>query len=947
MVGYRSSFRTAALLAVVLWVPSLAFAQASISGQVSDESGGALPGVTIEAASPALIEKVRTVFTDAEGLYRFVDLRPGTYTVTFTLPGFGTLVRDQITLEGSATVTINGQLKVGALSETLTVSGEAPIVDVQSTAKEQVMTRELLNAIPTGRQMWTVAVTMPGVTLTGQDVGGAGGLQQTRMRAFGTVEQEVTIEVDSILMNSVHGGGSTQQYFNDGMVQEMAVQTGALGAETQTGGVRLNMIPQTGGNQFHGSLIAISVPNSSFQSSNLSDKLRNFTCGPTQAPCGLTSVNGVDKIGDFNLSAGGPVMRDKLWFFASSRTLIGDTTWPNVPYLEGNRIYQQSGRLTYQASGAHKFTGFYERNKKTKSAQSPGIGTDFEATNNRPGTDPYEVAQMKWTGTMSPRLLLESGWGLSAIRFITAYQEGIRQGRGTAEWFSRVSRRDLGLNTLRVAGTPEQNNLNHRNTFYGSATYVTGSHTVKVGGQHSGGPLRTITDMNGDLIQQYRNGRPESVVVYNTPFDTVANTDADSGVFAQDAWRLGNLTLNLGARYDYFAASIPEQNAPAGRFVPARNFAKIESPTFNDISPRLNVSYDPFGDGKTAIKAGFSKFVNRMTAGTLVNPYNPLFQTTDTRTWADLNGDDIAQDNEIGPRNSAAFGNATTRTADPDLVRPFNRFYNVSVDRQVARGLSLGAGYYRRTFHDLINSDNQLVSPSDYTARSVANPLGGAALTIYNLDPAKRTAQQIVDVNDPTQKYEYTGFDVNFQARLGAGRVIGGFTTEKWVSDSCSPDDPNNPISATAATGSTGGQYCKQSDFDIPFQTQAKLTGFYPLPWYGVEVSGVFMSFPGARSFTNYAVTPAISPGLTQASITVPLVAPGEKYFDQRYQMDLGLAKSIRFGGDRRLRLQFDVFNLFNANTVMSEFQTFGPRLDQPLEVLVGRLMRIGAQFHF
>ena len=232
MTKYRSWLRIGLLVAGVCATPALRWAQAAISGVVTDESGGALPGVTVEAASPALIEKVRTVYTDTQGLYPLVDLRPGVYTVTFTLPGFATLVRDQITLEGTGTATINGQLKVGAIEETLTVTGEAPLVDTSSAVREQVVNRELLDALPTGRQMWTVAVTLPGVSLNGQDVCGPGGLQQTRMRAFGAVEQEVTIEVDGILMNSVHGGGSTQQYFNDGMVQEMSVQTGALGAET-------------------------------------------------------------------------------------------------------------------------------------------------------------------------------------------------------------------------------------------------------------------------------------------------------------------------------------------------------------------------------------------------------------------------------------------------------------------------------------------------------------------------------------------------------------------------------------------------------------------------------------------------------------------------------------------------------------------------------------------
>ena len=225
----------------------------------------------------------------------------------------------------------------------------------------------------------------------------------------------------------------------------------------------------------------------------------------------------------------------------------------------------------------------------------------------RPGTDPYEMAQIKWTSTVSPKLMLETGWGFNAIRFITAYQDGIRKVRGTADWFRVVGHRDLGLNTFTVAGTPETNTLTHRNSVYGSATYVTGSHSFKFGGLWSGGPLRSIVDANGDLIQQYRNGVPESVVVYNTPFDTRTDTNHDDGLFAQDTWRKGNVTMNLGVRFDYFAASVPAQSAPAGRFVPARQFDKIVSPTFKNLSPRLNVSYDPFGDGKTAIKVGFSK----------------------------------------------------------------------------------------------------------------------------------------------------------------------------------------------------------------------------------------------------------------------------------------------------------------------------------------------------
>lgn len=934
----RATWGLATLCALLLFVPAVASAQATITGVVRDESGGVLPGVTVEASSSALIEKTRSVTTDAEGLYRIVDLRPGSYLVTFSLGGFRTLQRDGITLTGAQAATVNAELSLGTVEEALVVTAEAPMVDSSSTAQERVVDRALLDALPTGRQMWTVAVTVPGVTLSGQDVGGAGGLQQTRMRAFGTLEQEVTIEIDGILMNSVHGGGSTQQYFNDGMVQEMSVQTGALGAETQTGGVRLNMIPATGGNQLHGALVALTVPSEAFQSDNLSQDLRDR---------GLTSVNRVLKIHDYNASLGGPILRDRIWFYGSHRTLMSDQGHPNVDYPETNRIYQGSGRVTWQANPVHKFTGFYEWSKKTKGAQSPAPGTEFVATNRRPGTDPYEAAQLKWTAVASPRVLLEAGWGFSAIRFITAYHDGVRAERGSADWFSRVARRDLTLNTLRVAGTPEQNNINHRNTLYSSTSYITGAHSFKVGGQWSMGPLRTITDMNGDLIQQYRNGLPDSVVVYNTPFDTVANTDADVGLFAQDTWRLGNVTMNLGLRYDYFSSSVPEQFAPAGRFVPERHFEKIESPHFNDVSPRINASYDPFGKGNTAIKAGFSKFVNRMTAGTLVNPYNPLFQSTDTRTWTDANRDDIAQDTEIGPTQSAAFGARRARTFDPDLKRPYNTFYNVSLDHQLTRWLQAGAGYYRRTAHRLIGQDNILVTPADYTARQIANPLGGE-LTIYNLAPTKLGAVDVVDVNNPDLNQVYNGFDVNFQLRLNNGaRVIGGFTTERWVLDTCSLDDPNSPVpTSDAIPGQTGGAYCRQSDSDIPFRTQAKMTGYYPLPWYGLELSGVYMSFPGTIANTNYIVNRTISPGLTQTNITVPLAPAGSKYQEHRHQIDFSLGKTFRFS-EKRLRLQIDLFNAFNANTIMDTFQTYGPSLDSPVEVLQGRLVRLGAQFHF
>ena len=190
------------------------------------------------------------------------------------------------------------------------------------------------------------------------------------------------------------------------------------------------------------------------------------------------------------------------------------------------------------------------------------------------------MAQVKWTNTFSPRLMLDAGWSLSDITWNVDYRPGIKQERGTPQWFAMASRQDRSTGALSVAGAPGTLTLGVRQVLASSATYVTGSHSLKFGGLWSGGPLRTIVDANGDLIQQYRNGVPESVVVYNTPFDTRTDTNHDDGLFAQDTWRKGNVTMNLGVRFDYFAASVPAQSAPAGRFVPARQFNKIVSPTF-------------------------------------------------------------------------------------------------------------------------------------------------------------------------------------------------------------------------------------------------------------------------------------------------------------------------------------------------------------------------------
>jgi len=262
-----------AFLLLLLLVPAAARAQSAIAGVVKDTSGAVMPGVTVEVASPALIDQTRTAITDAQGQYKILDLRPGTYSVTFTLPGFATVKRDGVELPANFTAPVNAELRVGALEETVTVSGASPVVDVQQAVTQQVLPQALLDAVPTGgRNIQSIGATLVGVTQSQPDVGGAQGMQQTYLAAHGSDPRDNYIMVDGIRLNGIEGDGAIQQYFNEGMFSEMSYQTGGISAESSGGGVRLNMIPKDGGNSLKGDLF-FSATGQSLQANPLTPDL--------------------------------------------------------------------------------------------------------------------------------------------------------------------------------------------------------------------------------------------------------------------------------------------------------------------------------------------------------------------------------------------------------------------------------------------------------------------------------------------------------------------------------------------------------------------------------------------------------------------------------------------------------------------------------------------------
>jgi hypothetical protein len=317
----RSIGRTFAVLVAAVLMPVAAMAQATITGVVKDTSGAVLPGVTVEAASPVLIEKVRTATTDGSGQFRIVDLRPGSYTVTFSLTGFNTVRREEIELSGSNTAIVNADLRVGALEETITVSGETPIVDVQSTTKQQVMTTETINAIPSGRNYQNLGLLIPGVTSVNnsqtraQDVGGALGDNMAYLMIHGSKPSDMRVTQNGVNTATLQAGGAIGGSTpNVGAAAEVTIETASVSAELSTGGPRINFIPRDGGNSVKGFVFG-SFMTDGMQGDNLSDEVKAR---------GLLTANKIKTVYDINPGVGGPFKKDKVWFFFTGRYNVAE-----------------------------------------------------------------------------------------------------------------------------------------------------------------------------------------------------------------------------------------------------------------------------------------------------------------------------------------------------------------------------------------------------------------------------------------------------------------------------------------------------------------------------------------------------------------------------------------------------------------------------------------------
>ena len=935
--------------------PSVARAQgdrASIVGLVQDASGAVLPGVAVEAASPALIEQSRSVVSDGAGRYAIENLRPGTYTVTFTLPGFRTVKREGIVLEGTFAAQVNASLAVGAVSETVVVTGASPVVDVQNSRTQLVVNQDVLQALPVMRSIQDQANLVPGVVSRSTSAGQIlSDFYINSMTARGSTDQRIYF--DGMGGGNMMLGGGTQAIaggVNELGQAEMIYDVGSQSAESAVSGVRMDAIPKDGGNALSGTYRFFGSSHS-LQSSNLTDALR---------ATGLQSVNKLDFNWDSNVAIGGPLRQNTAWYFSAFELSQFNILVANVFFADGRQAdtgghIKPNGiaRLTFQLSERDKMSFGYNNTTSLtdrydfSATTSPEAGLRVNSPINYSG-------QLKWTRTATSRLLIEAGQSMAASTYHWEYQPEV----GIFE--IPKTNGSTGVTTNASATAPVENFNQSFNTV-ANVSYVTGSHSIRTGMNLTTGSGRTRVEPHGDIVRlTFLNnaaGVPtaSSVTIRNSPVTAREELQADLGMYAQDKWALKRLTITAGGRFDYLNAAVPDQTAPAGRFVPARSAAAVPClPCWKDWSLRLSGAYDLFGSGKTAIKASVGKYLASLTLARAEGS-NPIRSASETRSWADRDGNGTALDkngnaqyDEIGPAISSNFGIPAGATRfDQNTPRPTNWEETVSLQQEVWSGISVTGGFYHREFQNLNITRNLAVTPvADYTVYNVVAPLdarlpggGGEVIPRFNLVTAKLGASDSVSTFSADNTRIYNGFEVSVRGRLPKGGfVLGGVTTERTATNDCdvSNSDPNNL------------RFCEKNP---PFRTLYKASGAYTLP-YDVQLSGSLQAVPGGDIAANFTYNSAFAGvALTGGgNRTVNLVENNTMFLDYQTQVDARVSRTFRFGR-KRVQGYVDIFNLLNASTVASLNQTFTTGATsqwlRPLVVMQARRFQLGGRFDF
>ena len=970
---------------VMLLLSATAWAQTtgSINGMITDDTGAVVPGVTITATSPALMGS-QTAVSNANGLYRFPSLPPGTYNLNYQLSGFSTVNREQIIVSLGFAATVNVRMVLASVQETVTVEGASPTVDVTSPNVQTTFTAEMLKDIPNARDIWTLIGQAPGMMVTSFDVGGSRAGTQTGFSAFGSSGQ-VRVQIDGV--NTTEGTGAAGFYYDYGSFAELQISTDGSDAQAATPGVQLNAILKSGGNQFRGNLY-MDYENQGLQGRNVTDELRRV---------GVGEGTRIVRYRDPNVDYGGPIKRDKFWFYTSFRdqktgVVVDGFPVENPTDFEFATILTNiSYKLTWQLNDNNRLGHYIQLGRKQQPHRGAGSTAYQDSVFYQ---DSWSwAANVDWHSVVSSNFFFDTRWatfGYDWPDLVYGVNGELSQAgevlSGTA---FRQRATDSATGNTRGAFNPrETNRLRQQFDITGTLfkdNFLRGDHAMKFGLVTEWEQLENVDLGFMDHVSLSFNstqGRPEfsvpnRVTLRNSPRRAV-NANWHTGVFLNDQWTLARgLTANVGVRLDYYNSYYPDHEIPEGPYrdffyggaplpngyaIPASAYAgTFTIPGQGDfrkhasVAPRFGIAWDPFGHGKTVIKANWGRYY--VNTGTASSGLNPAQSITYTFNWTDPSGDRAFQPNELGTFVSSSGG--STQLIDPNIRHEYGDGMSVWLEHELFRNVALRAGYTFRTDGD-VSANVELQRTADrYTGLVMAADPGpdgiagngddGPAFPVYDIPSAllvpSRTRTQTVD--GPFQVDR--AVDVAVTKRMSNNWSMTTSFLYNWDHDRGFVQNPN------------------QERFNEQTVTvwSAKWYMTYQAPW-GIVLTPVVRHQGGDNLSRNVQVTRGIdavtglSRNITTGTFTYEAEGPTAYREDNITIFDLRAEKRFRFAGYRELSVFVDAFNINNTNASQStdsvvgrRTTTFnGERIDyqrflRPTGVLPPRIFRFGFKLGF
>ncbi|HEY3159051.1 MAG TPA: carboxypeptidase regulatory-like domain-containing protein [Vicinamibacterales bacterium] len=954
----RSILLAIALTGCCVARAGLAFAgqgqEASIIGQVMDESGAVLPGVTVTATSPALqVPQVTNVSND-RGEYRLSPLPIGTYVVEYALQGFQIVRRENLRLTSGFTAKIDVQLKLGVQTETVTVSGAAPVVDATTATVRTLLTRETLELIPTSRNgLQALMEQAPGVR-TNLDFGGAPPTTPNpTFRAFGRDNDSWTLVEGVVTTSPNTRNNSSGNYFDYAVIEETAVQTVANEASSPTQGINLSLIVKSGGNDFHGSGFS-SATGPRFQSNNISDRLR------TQ---GVTAGNPLSKRWDLNGDVGGRIVRDKIWFYYGARARAEDQVVAGAFKHDGSPQQNKSTsaysteKISYQVNPAIKLIGFHQRFYRDSEEEITAF-TDFDSRQKKLyRVDTFKIESQIVSGNRFVSLQYGSwSWDLCrapcAGKNARAYSDQI----GT---FDQLTSLVTGLNDEAATLTyGSRRHLRGAVNWYKPGLFA-GNHDFKTGVDYLPRNNFDRAAFDRGVAENYRlifrGGVPFDIDVKNNPVDPKTRYTS-LGTYVQDSWTIERrLTLSLGGRFAYDDGHIPRQcrtaaRAPFDVVFGAGCFGRVQFRKRHTLVPRLYAAYDLTGHAKTVIKGGWGRFAQERGIDEL-SAANADVALTAPFVWRDLNGNKRWEPGEsnLNPNGpdfigtTVQFGGSTSYAVpNPRERTPMSDQFSLSIEREIIANFAVrGTGIYSRSFDQYRVQNNR--RPYEVYNIPVRNPDPGpdgragtaddpgTVITYYDYPAAYAGVafQQPMLVNDPSADEHYRSFEMAATKRFSnRWQLMASYSATKLGLRQAPVADlnPNTEINTA----------------DHSWEWLTRISGSYRLP-ADVQLAANFEN----RSGSALARTVSVRGGQQVPSLTVRVEPIGSIRLPSLNNLHVRAEKSLRLQGVQRISLRLNVYNLLNVNTVLGATVLSGPNFMRPTSIALPRIVEFGALYTF